>query len=72
MINISSKIASLTSTYNSNLSQQLQSTSTVAREREQRAEQQRWYNNATQKPSEENSDAMMNQIGLAIQRQGGQ
>ena len=38
MIDVSSKIASLTSTYNSNLSQQLQSTSTVAREREQRAE----------------------------------
>lgn len=72
MIDVSSKIASLTSTYNSNLSQQLQSTSTVAREREQRAEQQRWYNNVTQKSSEENSDAMMNQIGLAIQRQGGQ
>lgn len=72
MIDVSSKIASLTSTYNSNLSQQLQSTSTVAREREQYAEQQRWYNNVTQKPSEENSDAMMNQIGLAIQRQGGQ
>ena len=72
MIDVSSKIASLTSTYNSNLSQQLQSTSTVAREREQRAEQQQWYNNVTQKPSEENSDAMMNQIGLAIQRQGGQ
>ena len=72
MIDISSKIASLTSTYNSNLSQQLQSTSTVARKREQHAEQQRWYNSVTQKPSEENSDAMMNQIGLAIQRQGGQ
>lgn len=72
MIDVSSKIASLTSTYNSNLSQQLQSTSTVAREREQYAEQQRWYNNVTQKSSEENSDAMMNQIGLAIQRQGGQ
>ena len=72
MIDVSSKIASLTSTYNSNLSQQLQSTSTVSREREQHAEQQRQYNNVTQKPSEENSDAMMNQIGLAIQRQGGQ
>ena len=72
MIDVSSRIASLTSTYNSNLSQQLQSTSTVAREREQHTEQQRWCNNVTQKPSEENSDAMMNQIGLAIQRQGGQ